>query len=93
MENDKERTTQTSADKALLIKTLAREKAKGNWGDNNLKPVAFTACEMALAGSESVSGGIAKGIQAIKSQWQQVCALGKSYIHLNDSSSAAQARI
>jgi hypothetical protein len=67
MGNDKEKTRWTSADEALLIETLAREKAKGNWGDNNPKPMAFTSCEVALAGSESVSGSIAKGIQAIKS--------------------------
>src|ERR1700731_3056430 len=67
MRNDKETTRWTSADEALLVKTLAREKAKGNWGDNNLKPVAFTACKVALAGSESILGGITKEIQAIKS--------------------------
>ena len=93
MGNDKEKTKWTSADKALLVETLAKEKAKGNWGDNNPKPVAFTACEVALAGSESISGGIAKGIQAIKSRWQRVCALGKSYTHLNDRDFAAQTRI
>jgi hypothetical protein len=72
MGNDKEKTKWTSADEALLIEVLTREKAKGTWGDNNPKPIAFTACETALAGSEAVSGGSVKGIQAIKSRWQRV---------------------
>ena len=93
MGNDKEKTRWTSADEVLLVETLAREKAKGNWGNNSPKPVVFTACEVALAGRGSVSGGTAKGIQAIKSRWQRVCALGKSFTHLYDCSSAAQAKI
>jgi hypothetical protein len=73
MGNDKEKTKWTTADEAILVETLAKERAKGHWGDNNPKPVAFTACETALAGSERISGGCPKGIQAIKSRWQRVC--------------------
>lgn len=72
MGNDKEKTKWTSADEALLVETLARERSKGNWGDNNPKPSAFTACEVALAGSERISGGVPKCIQTIKSRWQRV---------------------
>jgi len=62
----------TAADEATLVETLIKEKRKANWGDNNPKPVAFTAVEVALAGSELVSGGAPKGVAAIKSRWQRV---------------------
>jgi hypothetical protein len=66
MANDKDKIPMkwTSADEALLIEALVKEKLKGNCGDNNLKPVAYTACEVVLAGSEKVSGGSRKGVQA-----------------------------
>jgi hypothetical protein len=60
-------------DEAKLVLTLAEQKSKGNWGDNNLKPDAWTACKDALAGSENVSGGTPKTDKAIKSRWQHVC--------------------
>jgi len=89
MGNDKETTKWTTADEALLIQTLALEKSKGNWGDNNPKPVAFTACEVALAGSECASGGIAKGVPAIKSQWQRVCIIWASILSSNKNVSSS----
>ena len=60
-------------DEATLVETLVKERSKGNWGDNNPKLIAYTACEAALAGSEKVSGGSPKTVQAIKNQWQRVC--------------------
>ena len=61
------------ADEATLVRTLAEEKAKGNWSDhNNPKKVAWTACVLALMGSEKESGGRAKTIQPIKNRWQRV---------------------
>ena len=73
-EKDKTSTKWTVADEALLIETLIKQKLTGNWGDNNPKPVAWTACENALVGSEEVSGGSTKTVPAIKSCWQWVHA-------------------
>jgi hypothetical protein len=71
-EKEKSATKWTVADEATLLQTLRGEKANGSWGDNNPKPSAYTACELALAGSEKVSGGGSKGVSAIKSRWQRV---------------------
>ena len=57
---------------AMLVHTLAKQKAKGNWGDNNPKMLAWTACVISLAGSERASGRTPKTLQAIKSRWQHV---------------------
>ena len=57
-------------DEAMLVHTLAEQKATGNWGDNNPKMLAWTACMIALTGSEKASGGTPKTLQAIKSRWQ-----------------------
>jgi len=62
----------TQADDAMLLHTLANEKTKANWGDNNPKKVAWTACERALTDSERLSGGTPKTAQAIKNRWQRV---------------------
>ena len=35
----------SDADNALLVTTMATQKVEGYWGDNNLKSVAWTACE------------------------------------------------
>jgi len=63
----------SEADDALLVETMTLQKAEGGWGDNNPKPIAWTACEKALAGSEKESGGARKGITVLKSRWQKVC--------------------
>ncbi|KAH9168569.1 Myb/SANT-like domain-containing protein, partial [Lactarius sanguifluus] len=62
----------SEADKATLVHTLASEKAKSNWGDNGPKKVAWTACEVALLGSEKTSGGTPKTIQSTKNRWQRI---------------------
>ena len=62
----------TTADEATLVEVLLREKNRGNWGDNNPKPSAWTAAESALTGSEMVSGGGPKTVSTIKSRWQRV---------------------
>src|ERR1700677_180220 len=46
----------SEADAALLVETMTLQKAEGGWGDNNPKPIAWTACEKALARSEKESG-------------------------------------
>ncbi|KAI9446789.1 hypothetical protein H4582DRAFT_605896 [Lactarius indigo] len=58
-------------DEATLVRTLAEEKAKGNWGGNIPKATAWTACQLALVDSEKKSGGGAKTIESIKSRWQR----------------------
>ncbi|KAH9037596.1 Myb/SANT-like DNA-binding domain-containing protein [Lactarius pseudohatsudake] len=69
---DKNPVKWSQADEAMLLHTLADEKANANWGDNNPKKVAWTACECALADSEKKSGGTAKSAQAIKNRWQRL---------------------
>jgi hypothetical protein len=58
-------------DEKILIKTLVKQKLAGNWGDNNPKKVAWTACEAALVGTEK-PGMIPKNINALKNCWQRV---------------------
>ncbi|KAH9988184.1 hypothetical protein BJV77DRAFT_910226, partial [Russula vinacea] len=55
-----------------LVRTLKQQKTSGNWGDNNPKKVAWTACETALAGSEVLSGGAPKTVVSIKNRWQRL---------------------
>ena len=65
----------SQADEATLVRTLAEEKAKGNWNVSNPKKVVWTACALALVDSERESGGSAKTTQSIKNRWQRVCPL------------------
>ena len=55
-----------AVDDAALVHMLTDQKIKGNWGDNNLKKVAWSACKTALAGSEKDSEGTPKTVTAIK---------------------------
>jgi hypothetical protein len=71
-DKEKSSTKWSSSDEATLISTLCTEKRLGNWGDNNPKPSAYTACERALRDSKKISGGVHKGVSAIKSRWQRV---------------------
>ena len=57
----------SDADNALLVATMTTQKVEGYWGDNNLKSVAWTACEKALARSEKESSGAPKNIGVLKS--------------------------
>jgi len=56
----------TKAGDTALIDMLTRQKVKGNWGDNNLKPKAWVVCVEALARSESESGGAPKGVTVVR---------------------------
>ncbi|KAH8993776.1 Myb/SANT-like DNA-binding domain-containing protein [Lactarius akahatsu] len=69
---DKNPVKWSQADKAMLLQTLVDEKAKANWGDNNPKKVAWTACERALTDSKKKSGETPKSIQSIKNRWQRL---------------------
>jgi len=74
MANNQDRSSATWSrpDVAILVHTLAEEKAKGNWVDNRPKAVAWTTCELALMDSERKSGGGAKTLQSIQNRWQRV---------------------
>ena len=69
----------SKADEALLVETMAEQKAGTGWGDNNPKPIVWTACELVLAGSKKISGGAPKTIGVLKSRWQKVCP---DYVHV-----------
>jgi hypothetical protein len=58
-------------DETLLIKTLVQQKIAGNWGDNNPKKVAWTACETALTGGDKLAV-VPKSVNTIKNRWQRV---------------------
>lgn len=75
MESRREKVKWSQADDTLLVNTLASEKNKGSWGDNNPKGPSWIECVKALAGSEKQSGGISKRPDAIKSRWQKVCTV------------------
>jgi hypothetical protein len=59
-------------DEATLVRTLKKTKDNKQWGDNNPKDVAWTACIKELSGSEKISGGAPKDRKAIKRRWQRV---------------------
>lgn len=60
------------ANDTMLIDTLAQQKVKGNWGDNNPKLRAWVVCIDALARSENEASGVCKTLTIVKSQWQKV---------------------
>lgn len=75
-------TTWRREDEATLVRTLKQQKTSGNWGDNNPKKVAWTACETALAGSEVLSGGAPKTVVSIKNRWQRVQFISSNLLRI-----------
>ena len=63
-----------SQDSALLIDTLLKEREAGQ-SDTGFKPVAWTACAIALKGSEVKSGGIAKTASSARDHFAKVGTL------------------
>ncbi|KAH8981369.1 hypothetical protein EDB86DRAFT_3087156 [Lactarius hatsudake] len=61
---DKNPVKWSQANEAMLLHTLADEKANANWGDNNPKKVAWTACERALADSVTPPAGRRSALKA-----------------------------
>ena len=61
-------------DEATFVRALKKAKGQGKWCDNNPKPAAWTVCVDELAGSEKMSGGIAKNVDTVKRRWQHVSA-------------------
>jgi hypothetical protein len=59
-------------DEATLVRALKQAKVDSLWGDNNPKEAAWTACVVALSGSEKVSGGGPKDDKVLKRRWQRV---------------------
>ena len=72
-------TTRSSKDETILIETLVKQKLAGNWGDNNPKKAAWTACEAALAGTGK-PGAVPKTLNALKNRWQRVSLLFLKYM-------------
>jgi hypothetical protein len=70
----KDRTTAmwSCDDEATLVRALKKAKDDRKWGDNNPKEVAWTVCVVALSGSETVSGGVAKDAKVVRRRWQRV---------------------
>ena len=62
-----------SADDAILVATLIKERELGHQTDLGFKPVMFTACVEALRGSELTSGGVPKSSGSAKDHWDKVC--------------------
>jgi hypothetical protein len=69
----------SSKDEAIPIETLIKQKLAGNWGDNNPKKLAWTACETALADTGK-SGAVQKSLNVIKNHWQRVSLLSLRYM-------------
>jgi hypothetical protein len=61
-----------SQDSALLIDTLLKECEAGHQSDTGFKPVTWTACALALQGSEVVSGGIMKTASSARDYFGKV---------------------
>jgi hypothetical protein len=64
-------TAWSAKDESILIETLVQQKLAGNWGDNNPKKQAWTACEAALASADK-PGTTPKSLNTIKNRWQRV---------------------
>jgi len=72
-------TTWSFKDEIILIEILIKQKLAGNWGDNNPKKAAWTACEAALAGTGK-PGAVPKTLNALKNRWQRVSLLFLKYM-------------
>jgi hypothetical protein len=58
-----------SHQEAIFVAMLTEQKQIGNWGDNNPKKTTYTACKIALAGTEGIDGGPPKSHLVIKNKW------------------------
>jgi len=59
-------------DNAVLIDLLKSHQSKGHQSDSGWKGIVWTACEEALRGSESRSGGGPKTASGCKEHWHSV---------------------
>lgn len=66
------KTKWSAADDAELVKTLLEQRALGLQSESGFKSAAYTACAVALAGSEKISGGIAKDATACMNHFAKV---------------------
>jgi hypothetical protein len=63
---EEKNTKWSDADDAVLVQTLTNEKANSIWADNNPKKTSWTVCELALKGSELLSGRAPKNVTTIR---------------------------
>jgi hypothetical protein len=68
-----------SQDSTLLIDTLLKEREAGHQSDTGFKPVAWTACALALQGSDVVSGGIVKTASSAHDHFGKVSPSAQPY--------------
>jgi hypothetical protein len=61
-----------AADDETLVECLKQQQAAGNQSDTGFKPVAWTACVIALRGSEKRSGGGPKTAKSCKDHFGAV---------------------
>jgi hypothetical protein len=78
-------TAWSTKDETILIETLVQQKLAGNWGDNNPKKAAWTACEATLASKEK-PGAVPKNVNAIKNCWQRVSHTFFEYMRISHAS-------
>jgi hypothetical protein len=57
---------------AELIRVLTEQQAAGNQADNSWKGCVWTAAELALRGSELISGGAPKDAKKCNGHWDKV---------------------
>jgi hypothetical protein len=62
------------ADDETLLECLRQQQAAGHQSDTGFKPVAWTACALALKGSEKLSGGSPKTVKGCKDHFGTVSA-------------------
>ena len=58
---------------AELIRVLTEQQAAGNQADNAWKGCVWTAAEIALCGSELISGGAPKDAKKCNGHWDKMC--------------------
>ena len=66
------KTQWTLSDEVVLVRRLIKARDDGLQAEFGWNPVTWPMVVEALAGSEDVSGGIAKDVVACKGHWQRV---------------------
>lgn len=61
-----------SADDAVLIKALVKEREARHQSDSGFKPLSWVACAAALKGIETKSGGVAKSKSSCQEHYKKV---------------------
>ncbi|KZP07058.1 hypothetical protein FIBSPDRAFT_717654, partial [Athelia psychrophila] len=61
-----------SADDAVLIKALVKEREARHQSDSGFKPLSWVACAAALKGIETKSGGVAKSKSSCQEHYKKI---------------------